>query len=237
MTSITQPTNKTKRTFHMQWQWWVYLVLGLFLTAVIAFNVFQPITVLPRITLSPGFLFTNQNGETITSEDFRGQLTLYSFSYADCADNCAQPLTEMAKIKSFIESEIPEDITVSLVTISLDPENDTPEAMQTALIEIGEEGNGRVSWHFLSGDPTKTRYVVGGGFSTYYTEKEGQIEFDPHYYLVDGWGIIRAEYRHGPPELDVLERDINLVTEEVRNSDGAGRVAYEAAHLFACYPN
>ena len=64
-----------------------------------------------------------------------------------------------------------------------------------------------------------------------------------------GWGIIRAEYRQyesterlslseGTTDIDpdVILRDIGLIVEEVRNSKGVASAAYEAAHLFACYP-
>jgi protein SCO1/2 len=49
-------------------------------------------------------------------------------------------------------------------------------------------------------------------------------------------GIIRAEYR--TPEIDpaILLRDIHFVAEEARRSTGAAKLAYEAAHLFMCYP-
>jgi len=32
-------------------------------------------------------------------------------------------------------------------------------------------------------------------------------------------------------------RDIALLTDEAKNSQGAARYAYEAAHLFLCYPH
>jgi protein SCO1/2 len=54
--------------------------------------------------------------------------------------------------------------------------------------------------------------------------------------LVDGSGIIRAEYRTATPDMAIIERDINLLLEEAENIDGPSRYAYEAAHLFLCYP-
>ncbi|MCS7040866.1 MAG: hypothetical protein NZP34_14765, partial [Caldilineales bacterium] len=60
---------------------------------------------------------------------------------------------------------------------------------------------------------------------------------DPVYILVDGWGIIRREYRYRTltPDVDRIVRHIGVLAEEVRNSRGAARLAYEAAHLFLCY--
>ena len=79
--------------------------------------------------------------------------------------------------------------------------------------------------------------VIGGGFSTYYTEKEDGIKFDPAFMLVDGNGVLRAEYRTAVPDTDIILRDINLLVEEAHNSTGPQKLAYEAAHLFLCYPD
>jgi protein SCO1/2 len=54
--------------------------------------------------------------------------------------------------------------------------------------------------------------------------------------LVDGAGIIRARYRTATPALEMLQRDIELLATEAYNSQGVLRYAYEAAHLFLCYP-
>ena len=50
--------------------------VALIILAAIAFAVFEPIQVLPRIRLAPGYLLVNQSAETITSEDVRGDIVL-----------------------------------------------------------------------------------------------------------------------------------------------------------------
>jgi len=62
----------------------VYAFFGVLLAGTAAFMIFQPVQVLPRERLSPGFIFTNQDGETLNSEYFRGKLTLYNFTYTRC---------------------------------------------------------------------------------------------------------------------------------------------------------
>ena len=96
----------------------------------------------------------------------------------------------------------------------------------------------RSTWHFATGEPTRLKNVIGGGFGADYNrEEDGNFKFAPMFVLVDGWGIIRAKYRTGAPDLAIIERDINMIVEEANNSEGASRVAYEAAHLFLCYPD
>lgn len=246
--SIGEPTSPKQVSSDKPWYspriWWVYIPLGIFAAIVLAFNIFQPITVLPRVGLSPGYSFQNQNAEQITSEDFRGKLTLYSFSYANCEENCPQSLENIASVHDVLQENVPTNVDLALVTISLDPERDTVEKLNTAMSKYAPDDDDAdtVPWHFLTGDPLKTKYAVGGGFDLYYNPEEHevadnyQITFQPRYVLVDGWGIIRSKYGVSVPTTELLLRDINLISEEIENSEGAAKLAYEAAHLFLCYP-
>jgi protein SCO1/2 len=220
----------------------LYVLGALFVIAVLSFNIFQPIKVLPRVSLAPGFVFANQDGISKTSEDFRGKLTIYSFTYAGCSASCPQTTQQMQALKSALARLPAQDVKYALVTISLDPDHDTPDMWQkyAAPFLAGDASN--VSWDFLSGDTTRTRYVVGGGFSVYYKNLPSQanssasITFEPRYVLVDGWGIIRAEYRGAELDISRVIRDVGYLQSEIRNSQGVARYAYEAAHLFRCYP-
>ena len=72
--------------------------LALVLVAVLAFAVFEPIQVLPRIRLAPGFTMIDQSGSSFTSEDGRGAVTLYTFTHGDCGDECAATDRTMSEI-------------------------------------------------------------------------------------------------------------------------------------------
>jgi protein SCO1/2 len=72
----------------------------------------------------------------------------------------------------------------------------------------------------------------------YYTHKgDGEFTFEPAAVLVDALGIIRGEYRTQAQNLDteIIMRQLDVLAHEMRNSKGANRLAYEAAHLFLCY--
>lgn len=49
---------------------------------------------------------------------------------------------------------------------------------------------------------------------------------------MDGWGIIRGEYRYQTmtPDADRILRHIGVLAKEVDNSQGAASLAYEAVH-------
>ena len=235
---INQPQRRRPTFWHPNL---LYVLLGVWVLAVLAFNIFKPIKVLPRIGLAPGFVFTNQVGERKTSEDYRGKVTIYNFTYSQCAAECSQTTTQMDALRLALAQFSGQGVQFSLVTISIDPAHDTPDVLHTYSAPfLANQGN-EISWDFLSGEITRTKYVVGGGFSVYYKNiagSEGQttLQLDPRFVLVDGWGIIRAEYRTAELNISTVLRDIGYLEAEIQNSKGVGRFAYEAAHLFRCYP-
>ncbi|MBI5304904.1 MAG: SCO family protein [Chloroflexi bacterium] len=212
----------------------LYALAALPVIAVIAFATLRPIQVLPRITLSPGFSLTDQNNARLTNEDLRGRITLYNFTYANCAAPCPQTSSVFRALQTELRATDTNGIPVSLVTISFDPERDTPEKLHAYAAQVGADSS---VWRIATGDATRLKYALGGGFGLYYARNaDGAFTFDPLFVLVDGWGIIRAYYKTATPTTDRLARDIRLIAQEARNSEGAARYAYEAAHLFLCYP-
>jgi len=178
--------------------------------ALVGFATLRPLTVLPRLGPAPGFALTDQDGRPLTSEDLRGSVVLYSF-IAGCQPPCAP---------------------VRLVTIAVDPAA-TPDLRATAAM-LGADP---ARWTLASGEPARLKQIVGTGFGVFYGPAAGgAVAVDPALVLVDGWGLVRADYRAPLPPADQVLRDLRLVTDEARQSTGLARYAYEAAHLFACYP-
>ena len=217
--------------------WRIFFTLFTILAlGVVAFSTFRPIVVLPRITLSPGFALTDQTGAPISNEDFRGQIVLYNFTYAGCEAPCLQTGAVMAQVQSEVEKMETGGIPIKLVSISIDPERDTPAVLAAYGQRYGANPD---LWHVATGSAVQLKSVIGGGFSVYYKHPQdgaGEIKLDPAFMLVDGNGILRAEYRTAVPDIDIIVRDMGLLVQEAHNSDGPARYAYEAAHLFLCYP-
>jgi protein SCO1 len=244
MTVTTVTSTLAQAPHYTQRSTWLlrlfYFFSAVLVVAVLTFNIFKPIKVLPRVSLAPGFAFTNQDGETRTSEDFRGKLTVYSFTYTRCADGCPQTTSYMKALRDALVRSGNQDMKFALVTISVDPEHDTPAVLNAYAAPFLKGQTDNVTWDFLTGDALRTKYVVGGGFNVHYqasTDGAGQssIKLTPRYVLVDGWGIVRAEYWGEDLDVQLLVQDIGYLISEIQNSQGTARYAYEAIHLFACY--
>jgi protein SCO1/2 len=199
------------------------------------FKIFEPIQVLPRIRLAPGFALTDQHGEQVTSEDLRGSVVLYTFSYAGCPEPCAAPEPTIAAIRDRIGEVDLGETDVRFVTLSFDA-SDTPADLTSRAMAMGADGE---EWFYATAAQNRLKPIIGSGFKTYFEQTDnGSFKFDPALILVDGWGVVRGEYRYQTLASDTerILNHIDILGEEVRNAHGPAGLAYEAAHFFLCYP-
>ena len=78
--------------------------------------------------ITPRYLLQDQNGRSITNEDFYGRFQLIAFGYTFCPDICPTTLTEMAAIlKSLGENAS----KLQPIFITLDPERDSAQVLKT----------------------------------------------------------------------------------------------------------
>lgn len=217
----------------------IAIVLALVIAAsVAAFAIFQPIKVLPRIHSLPAFDLVDQDGNYFGVPEFLGSLTLVSFFTA--SDPVAlQWLERLAELQEQIDAD-PEavDVPLQIVAISLDPKNDTQEVLSGLARRLGLD---QQRWSFLTGSELALKLAVGTGFGVFYTDSVDDnnggsgIVYDRTLILVDERGFVRARYTADEKGVARVPSDVEMLREEARSS-GAGRVVYEAAHLFLCYP-
>ncbi len=223
---------------------WV-LMIALPLVAVLTFLTYQRFQVLPRIGLAPGYSLIDQNGNRLTNETLRGSVILYNFTEIRCIEGCAQTSATSQAMQHLLvtnnsgdtlsktSDDIANDVPLHFVTIAYDPTHDRPEALRRYAEEL-KVTNER--WHFATGDIAQLRSIIDTGFQAeYFQNADGTLSVEPLFVLVDGWGIVRALYRTATPDIDAIQRDIQLVLSEARNSTGVNRYAYEAVHLFVCH--
>lgn len=214
----------------------VYGLGALIVISALAFKIFQPIQVLPRMQLAPAFRLVDQDNQPLTSEDLRGQFVIYTFTYTNCPEPCYNINETVKEIESRLDEVELDNIPVTFVTLSFDPERDTPEVLNAYANSVGAD----TAWWKFATTPNQRllKTIIGAGLETYYEKKEdGSFAFDPAFVLVDGLGIVRAEYRYSTEvaNADRILRHLGVLADEVRNSSGTNKLAYEAAHLFLCY--
>ena len=136
----------------------------------------------------PDFELTDQNNKKITNKDMLGKVYLVEFFFSRCPTICPVMNTNMRAIEDEINKP-----DFGIISISIDPENDTPETLKQHAKRIGVKSP---NWHFLTGNRD---YIgkVADQFNIYVGDKEDEGENLNHsgmIALVDKDGNIRCRY-------------------------------------------
>lgn len=136
----------------------------------------------------PDFELTDQNNKKITHKDMLGKVYLVEFFFSKCPTICPVMNSNMRAIEEEINNS-----DFGIISISIDPENDTPEVLKQHADRIGVRSP---NWHFLTGDRT---YIgnLADKFNIYVGDEEDEGESLNHsgmIALVDKEGNVRCRY-------------------------------------------
>ena len=145
------------------------------------------------------FELITQTGDTFTSDSMKGKVWLTSFFFTRCKTICPKILGHLQSVEKAAKDE---GIDLHMISITVDPEHDTPERLSAKHQEIGASD----SWTFLTGSREKITDVVVKGFKTHMGEEEtlenGLIEIGhgAKLLLIGPQGIIRGLFDTTPEE-------------------------------------
>jgi len=109
-------------------------LVGLVLSASVFLLVYQrtmPPAGGPGVaTIGGPFRLTNQDGRTVTDEDFKGKPFLVFFGFTHCPEICPTTLFEMSEV---LRTLGPDADRTRALFITVDPEQDTPNALKDYL--------------------------------------------------------------------------------------------------------
>ena len=164
---------------------------------------------LPKIAPAPEFALTSQDEAQVTLADFRGRVVVVTFIFTMCTATCPV-LTPMM---SFVQDQLGSDFgaKIAFVSITVDPERDTPEVLKEYAQAFGANLAG---WSFLTGAPTAIQDVTHR-YGVYASKsKNGDVDHTFLTSIVDPHGILRVQYlgvRFDPEE---FRRDLLSLLKE-----------------------
>jgi protein SCO1/2 len=142
----------------------------------------QPLPVYAQL---PAFQLTDSHGNKFPSSLLADKIWVANFIFTSCKVSCPVLSAEMAKIAQRFEK----DKQVHFVSISVDPETDTPEKLAAYKKKIHAPED---RWHFLTGDKSMIMDLMTTGFKLGFA---GEPVFHTDYFvLVDGGRNIRGFY-------------------------------------------
>ncbi|HEV7866578.1 MAG TPA: SCO family protein [Chthoniobacteraceae bacterium] len=137
----------------------------------------------------PDFSLTERTGSTITAASLKGKVWVADFFYTTCPGPCPMLSSRLSDIQRLIGP----DERVRLVSISTDPEKDTPEVLQ----QYAERFQASDRWLFLTGDKAQIFDLGIRGFKLPIVEDRSAAEPITHstrLILIDQSGAIRGFY-------------------------------------------
>lgn len=191
---------------------WGFLVLALLVVAAAAaFQRLRKPEPPPVLGHVPELVLTNRDGRTIRRADLDGRPWIADFIFTRCPASCPMMSARMARLNR----DLPADLPVRLVSISVDPDHDTPEVLQ----RYAESFQATDRWLFLTGTREDVRRLCVEGFKLGLDMAPAPgsgpepILHSTRFVLVDGNGDIRGYYEAFDEESTAkLKRDLLALT-------------------------
>ena len=170
----------------------------------------------PVLSQLPGFTLEDATGRPYGSADLAGTVYIASFFFTRCPSICPLLMQNVRKLQEGLDAR---EITgIRLVSITVDPGNDTPEVLADYARNLKADP---ARWTFLTGPPDKVQELVVAGFKTPMDRAETppgsamDIAHTGKVVLVDGSGRIRGYYGTDDTGLDeVFNRAQHVLKQE-----------------------
>ena len=166
---------------------------------------------LPKIKPAPDFILTKQDGKRLALKDLRGKALAITFIFASCADTCPLLTAKMAGIQNRLGSEF--GTKVFFVSITVDPERDTPEILKRYAEAHKANAAG---WAFVTGTPAEIREVAKRYGIFYQKPPRGDVDHTFLTSLIDQKGILRVQYMGVKFNPDEMLHDLQSLVKEAK---------------------
>lgn len=137
------------------------------------------------------FTYTNQEDKEFGTKDLTNKVWIANFIFTNCETVCPPITAHMAKLQRMMKKE---NVPVEFVSFSIDPENDTPEALKSFAQQFTEDFS---NWTFLTGYSQET--IEKQAKTQFHelvqkTDASTQVTHGTHLFLVDKDGKIMKSY-------------------------------------------
>jgi protein SCO1/2 len=161
---------------------------------------------LPVLATLPDFTLTDQTGAPFGKQQLIGKVWMADFVFTSCPEACPRLTGKMRGLQDKLTAA--EEEKIGLVSISVDPERDSPAVLRAYAAKFGAK---EPLWRFLTGSQTEVERAVVEGFKIGVEKvpvppaptaddihnSAFEILHGEKFVLVDALGRIRAYYDVG----------------------------------------
>ena len=129
----------------------------------------------------PNFSFTNQRGQLITNEDYKGKVYVVEFFFTTCPTIC--PIMNYNLVE--IQNSFNEFDNLGFASFTINPAYDTVEVLSDYANQYGITNK---NWNLLTGDQEEIYKLANNGFNLYTAQEDsaaGGFEHSGNFALID----------------------------------------------------
>jgi protein SCO1/2 len=170
-----------------------------------------PASRLAVIRAATDFQLTGADEQPVTLHQFKGKVVLVGFFFTTCNGACPATTARLAKIQEALAKQPALKDRVQLISISLDPERDTPEKLRGYLRLYDVDSR---SWSFVTGAAADVRRTLARWDMWAKPAANGQLDHPSRVFLVDPQGRIREIYNLDFLRVQWVVEDVQLLVNE-----------------------
>ncbi len=167
------------------------------------------------------FELTERSGKKITNEDLLGEPWAVCFIFTNCQGQCLDIHSKM----TYLRDELG-DAPVKLVTITVDPDRDTPAALRNYADNVGADPD---RWLFLTGEKDELYLVLKGYLRQFVQDAVGEqfqkgfeVMHTPDVLHIDAKGYIVKRYNgRSIKDMDKLRNALLAEAKEIADAKPA----------------
>jgi len=162
----------------------------------------------------PTFTLTNQAGQTITNDTFKGKIYVTDFFFATCPSICPKMQSELLRVYE----KYKDDPRVLFLSHTIDPAHDTIPVLRDYAERLGVKDASR--WHFATA-PHDTIFSLARAYMTG-AQKDSTVKggyaHSGTFALVDPQRHVRGVYDGmEPTQVNKLIQDIPVLLKEIES--------------------
>jgi len=136
----------------------------------------------------PSFSFTNQNGKTITQDDYLGKVYVVEFFFTTCPTICPRMNRNLIEVQNTFKDKA----DFGIASFSIMPEVDTPEVLKAYAENYGVTNP---NWNLMTGEEDAIFELANVGFNIFVGKVEDDemgFEHSGDFALIDKNGFVRS---------------------------------------------
>ena len=162
---------------------------------------------LPKLFPVPDAPLVSETGKPVSLAEMKGYVTVYDFIFTNCAGTCPMMTATLRRLTLKVDK----DAKVRFVSISVDPERDTPAVLRAYAAKVRNDDR----WMFLTGDKATIVNLSVNGFKlaagSAGASPNESILHSAKFVVADQDGMIRDYY--GAENDDAVEHVVKVVNE------------------------